>query len=83
MARGAKNLYLDPELVARAEEYGRQHGTNLSTLVSDFLRTLPLDRANSLSPAVRRLLGAGTDGANRRVDVDEYRAHLIEKYGRA
>jgi hypothetical protein len=43
MAKSAKSLYLDPELVERGEEYGRQHGTNLSQLVSDFLRALPLD----------------------------------------
>ena len=83
MARAAKNLYLDPELVARAEEYGRRHGTNLSTLVSDFLRTLPLERANPLSPAVKRLFGVARTERADQVDVDDYRVRLIEKYGRA
>ncbi|MEP6620016.1 MAG: DUF6364 family protein [bacterium] len=82
MARTAKNLYLDPELVARAEEYGRRHGTSVSTLVSDFLRTLPLERGSELSPVVKRLFGVAVTDPDKRLGADDYRAHLAEKYGR-
>ena len=63
-ARRPKKLRLDPDAVARGEHYSRVHGTNLSRLVSDFLRVLPLGAEESaLTPAVRRLWGvaAGSD----------------------
>lgn len=46
-----------PDAVKRGERYGRLHGTNLSRLVSDFLRALPVDAPDdqALSPVVRRL----------------------------
>lgn len=78
-AKRPKNLLLDPDAVVRGERYSRRHGTNLSRLVSDFLRALPLDAGEpSLSPVVRRLWGVArgkSDGETA------YRAHLSRKYG--
>ena len=74
-----KNLLLDPDAVARGERYSRRHGTNLSRLVGDFLRSLPLGAdEGALTPAVRRLWGiaAGTD-----TDRQQFRQHLSRKYG--
>jgi hypothetical protein len=60
-----KNLLLDPDAVARGERFSRRHGTNLSRLVGDFLRSLPLgDERPDLVPAVKRLLGGSI--ANQR-----------------
>jgi hypothetical protein len=75
-----KNLLLDPDAVARGERYSERHGTNLSRLVGDFLRALPLDtRGTSLSPAVQRLWGvAARNDAGR----DSYREHLYKKYSK-
>jgi len=78
-AKRPKNLLLDPDAVARGERYSRLHGTNLSRLVGDFLRALPLDAERSaLTPAVRRLWGvaAGSDA-----DQELHRQHLSKKYG--
>ena len=36
-----KNLLLDAQTVADAELYARKHGTTLSRIVEDHLRTLP------------------------------------------
>ena len=75
----AKNLLLDPDAVARGERYSRRHGTSLSQLVGDFLRSLPLGaEASSLTPAVRRLWGVakGKDATR-----EAYREHLSRKYG--
>ena len=36
-----KNLLLDSQTVAEAENYARNNGTTLSRLVEDYLRTLP------------------------------------------
>ena len=74
-----KNLSLEPDAVARGERYSQLHGTNLSRLVSDFLRSLPLGGSKKpLSPAVQRLRGIA---AGRKADRSTYREHLRRKYG--
>jgi len=80
MSKVAKNLSLEPDAVKRGERYGRLHGTNLSRLVSDFLRALPLDPPDdrALSPVVRRLRGVAAGGGT---DRTQYREHLHKKYG--
>ena len=80
MAKIAKNLSLDREAIARGERYGRRHGKNLSQLVNDFLRGLPLEspQERALSPVVRRLRGIAADGEAGR---DEYRKGRYRKYG--
>ncbi|HET7585109.1 MAG TPA: DUF6364 family protein [Gemmatimonadaceae bacterium] len=77
-----KNLSLDPEAIARGERYSKLHGTNLSRLVSDFLRSLPLGGApRPRSPAVRRLRGIAVSRAGKRtVGRVDYREHLYRKY---
>ena len=74
-----KNLSLEPDAVARGERYSKLHGTNLSRLVSDFLRSLPLGGgAEPQSPAVRRLRGIA---AGSKAEPSTYREHLRRKYG--
>ena len=89
MPKTAKNLYLDPEVIARAEEYGRRHGTSVSTLVSEYLDALTrrLDQARH-GPLVQRLLGAGvprvqrtSKRSQRKPGIEDYRRHLDKKYG--
>jgi hypothetical protein len=77
--RRPKNLLLDADAVARGERYSQRHGTNLSRLVGDFLRALPLAaNEESLTPAVRRLWGVARGSDAER---EKYRAHLVRKYG--
>lgn len=80
MAKIAKNLSLDSEAIARGERYGRRHGKNLSQLVNDFLRGLPLESPpeRTLSPVVRRLRGIA---AGSKAGRDEYRKGRYRKYG--
>ncbi|HEY5218410.1 MAG TPA: DUF6364 family protein [Gemmatimonadaceae bacterium] len=74
-----KNLSLDPRVVARGERYSELHGTNLSRLVGDFLRALPVGEPEpASSPIVRRLRGVAASGKGSR---DTYRQHLRRKYG--
>ena len=75
-----KNLLLDPDAVARGERYSRRHGTNLSRLVGDFLRSLPLSTEGAtLTPVVSRLWGvAKGKGASR----ETYGEYLSKKYGK-
>ncbi len=77
MSRQSKNLSLDPEAIRRGELYSELHQISISRLVSNFLASLPLDEPRVTSPAVGRLLGiaAGAGG------IEEYRAHLVERYG--
>lgn len=77
-AKKPKNLSLEPDAVARGERYSKLHGTNLSRLVSDFLRALPLEGMKEpLSPAVRRLRGIA---AGSKSDRSTYREYLHRKY---
>lgn len=78
-AKKPKNLSLESDAIARGTRYSQQHGTNLSRLVSDFLRSLPLGKPRPpISPAVRRLRGIA---AGSKSDRATYRAHLRRKYG--
>jgi hypothetical protein len=78
--RRPKNLSLEPDAVARGERYGKLHGKNLSQLVNDFLRALPLgaSRDAAFSPVVRRLRGVA---AGVKADRETHRKHLVRKYG--
>ncbi len=81
MGKVSKNLSLDEDAVKRGERYSRKHGTNVSRLVSEFLRQLPIDdTAPDLSPAVQRLLGSAA-GAGKRPDRDAYHEHLWSRLG--
>ena len=59
MTRVRKRFLLDPEAAKRGERYAMLHDTTLSRVVSDFLRSLPLEptAVADLSPIVRRLYG--------------------------
>ena len=75
-----KNLSLDPVAIARGERYSKLHGTSLSRLVDDFLRSLPVGRLSEpLSPVVQRLRGAASGG---KTSAASYGNHLYKKYGR-
>lgn len=77
--RRPRNLSLDPEAIARGERYSRSHATNLSRLVGDFLRSLPLKSPyGDLAPVVQRLHGLA---AGSRTGKEKYREHLQRKYG--
>lgn len=77
--RQRKNLLLDADAIARGERYSRRHATNLSRLVGDFLRSLPLgETSRPRSPIVKRLRGVAAGGKAERA---AYRAHLHRKYG--
>ncbi|MGA8216877.1 MAG: DUF6364 family protein [Candidatus Sulfotelmatobacter sp.] len=79
-----KNLSLDAGAVRRGERYSKLHHTNLSRLVSNFLKALPVNEpARELSPAVSRLLGVAVAGtAKPTSEPDPYHDHLWTKYGR-
>lgn len=88
MPKAAKNLYLDPDVIERAEEYGRRHGTSLSTLVSEYLDALTRRAREPRGPLVQRLLGAGVPPersrkkrGQRKRGIEDYRRHLDKKYG--
>ncbi len=79
MSKRSKNLSLDAEAIRRGERYSELHGTNVSQLVSNFLAALPVESVHGeapVSPAVARLLGAGS----RSTGVEDYRRHLTRKY---
>ncbi len=65
-------------LLANAKRYAQAHNTTLTTLISVYLQQLPsesevLDRA----PLVRQMTGLLSPEA----PIDDYKAHLKDKYG--
>ncbi len=79
MPKKRLNITVDAAVVERARRYTKRHNTSISGLVSGFLAHLPdADvSAEDLSPTVRRLLGIAAGGPDR----EDYRRHLLEKYG--
>src|SRR5437868_1371005 len=79
----ATNLSLDPDALARGEQFGKRIGTSVSQLVTRFLFSLPTEPDSTdvplseLTPAVRRLYGVAAGGA---FDRESYRNYLSEKY---
>jgi len=74
-------LRIDDKLIGRAKVHARRAGKSVSRLVADYFTVLdtPIeDEVENLPPITRALLGslAGAD-----VDEEDYRRHLIEKYG--
>ncbi len=69
---------VDRRWLEQAKAYTARHGTTLSKLISEYLRDLSsAERPLGPTPVLDRL--AGILPAD--VDVDDYRAHLAEKYG--
>jgi len=67
------------DLLENAKHYASAHNTNLTELISQYLRRFPpevegLDDA----PITRRLTGLLSPD----LSVDDYKNHLEEKYGR-
>jgi hypothetical protein len=80
MPKKRLNITVDAAVVERARRYTRRHNTSISALVSEFLAHLPesdVPGSEDLSPTVRRLLGIAAGGPDR----EDYRRHLLEKYG--
>ena len=80
MPKKRLNITVDAAVVGRARRYTRRHKTSISGLVSEFLAQLPDGsgtESDDLSPTVRRLLGIAVGGPDR----EDYRRHLVEKYG--
>ena len=77
--RRPKNLLLDAEALGNGAEYCERHGTTLSRLVEDFLRSLWIPwEAEATSPIVQRLRGAARMGAAE-AERDTYRDFVYGK----
>jgi len=75
-------LRIDDQLIDRAKMHARRTGKSVSKLVANYFAILdtPIeDEIENLPPITRQLHGslAGAD-----VDEEDYRRHLIDKYGR-
>jgi hypothetical protein len=80
MTKQRLNITVDPAVIERARRYTERHNTSISRLVTEFLARLPAEEAleETLTPTVRRLLGVAKGAGDR----EDYRRHLVEKYGR-
>ena len=94
MARVAKNLSLDPDVVEAAERWAEANNTTLSKVVGDYLRQLTGRFEEGVrrsagdeevqppySATVLRLMGVGLGSEGGSKDpVAEYHAYLERKY---
>jgi len=80
MSKQRINITVDPAVVERARRYTERHGTSISRLVTEYLAQLPGEGEDEerLTPTVRRLLGVARGAGDR----EDYRRHLVDKYGR-
>ena len=65
------------KLLENAKRYASENNTTLTDLIGAYLEKLPVKQALENAPLVRNLSGSLSD----RVSVDDYRAHLNQKYG--
>jgi hypothetical protein len=71
-------LSVDSRVADAAKRYAAEHDTSVSQLVENFLSVIALEPEGARStPVLDRLRGALS-----RAPLDEWRDHLIEKYGR-
>ncbi len=77
---GKLTLWIDAELIQRAEAYSRQTGKSLSQIVADYFARLTARSSEDdgdITPLVRSLRGS-LRGAE--VEESDYRRHLEEQY---
>ena len=77
MSTNKLTLSIDAATVNKAKRYVAAHGTSLSRLLTQYLASLPDEIRQPLPPRVRRLSGI----LPSQTGVDEYKAHLRDKYG--
>ena len=71
-------IRLPRKLLENAKRYARQKNTTLTNLISEYLIQIPTPiKELENAPIVRRLSGT----LSQEVSVDDYKLHLMEKYG--
>lgn len=71
-------LRLEESLIREAKRYASQHGRSLSQVVADYFQMLTQQSLDpEIPPLTRSLVGMLESD---RLDVDDYRKHLEEKY---
>jgi len=65
------------DLLENLKRYARQNDTTITGLIEAYLRRIPVKGTLDESPIVQRLSGS----MSTEVSVQDYRAHLEEKYG--
>ena len=70
-------LSVDEDVVSRAKQFARDHGTSVSSMVETYLAATVAvtPRVNSETPVLKSLRGVIKNG-----EIGDYRKHLQEKY---
>ena len=68
-------LSVDPHVAGAAKRFAAEHHTSVSQLVEGFLSVIVREPVTGRTPILERLRGALSD-----VTLDDWRAHLAEKY---
>lgn len=71
-------LSVDPKVVSRAKQYSKKHGVSISSMVEAYLAEVsarPAPAAMKNAP-----LSQSLRGSLKRVNLEDYRKHLVAKY---
>ncbi|MBL7161580.1 MAG: hypothetical protein ISS57_03165 [Anaerolineales bacterium] len=66
------------DLLENFKQYAQEKNTTMTALVETYLRRIPPQELLAEAPIVRRLSGI----LSQQVSVEDYKEHLVEKYGR-
>ncbi len=66
------------DLLENVKRYAAENNTTLTNLIEAYLRRIPAEKSLEEAPIVRRLSGSLAP----KVNVQDYKKHLEEKYGR-
>ncbi len=65
------------DLLENAKRFASHNNTTLTELIESYLQRIPIQRPLENAPIVQRLVGTLSPD----VTIQDYRAHLDEKYG--
>ncbi|MCF6262875.1 MAG: DUF6364 family protein [Xanthomonadales bacterium] len=71
-------LRLEKTLIQQAKRHAKQHDKSLSQVVSDYFQILTRKVEEAEAPPITRSLIGVLEGG--RIEVDDYKKHLEEKY---
>lgn len=66
------------DLLENFKQYAEEKNTTMTALVETYLRRIPPQELLVDAPIVRRLSGI----LSQQVNAEDYKEHLVEKYGR-
>mgnify|MGYP001133238967 CR=1 FL=1 len=78
MEKTKLTVRISKDLLDNFKRYAQEKNTTMTSLVEAYLRRIPFEESLENAPIVRRLSGT----LSSEVSIDDYKKHLVKKYGR-